>query len=166
MRKHPPLLSLSLAGLAGLAASLLLPGEASAERIRVTGLSDAEFGLVSAFGSDQRRSQNVCVYVTGSRQAYSILALGDGAGGGFSLANGMAVLPFDVEWAATPSARSGTLLTPSTPLINQISSATNQTCKSGPAASATLTVILRASNLAEASQGTYSGSLTLIVSPE
>ena len=161
-----PLLPLILAGLAGLTASMLLPGEAYAERVRLTGLSDADFGLVSTFLSDQRRSQNVCVYVTGSRQAYSILALGDGPGGAFSLANGAAALPFDIEWADAPGSSSGMLLSPSTPLVNQISSATNQTCKSGPAASATLTVILRAANLAEARQGTYSGTVTLIISAE
>lgn len=166
MRQQSSLLASFLTGITGLAAAVLLPGDASAERIRVTGLRDADFGLVSTFGSDQRRSQNVCVYVTGSRQTYSIVALGDGSGGGFSLANGAAVLPFNVEWTATPGASSGTLLNPSTPLVNQYSSASNQTCRSGPAASATLTVILRASDLAEARQGTYSGTLTLIVSAE
>jgi hypothetical protein len=47
-----------------------------------------------------------------------------------------------------------------------VSTATQQTCNSGPATSASLVVILRTAALSSAAAGSYSGSLTLVIGPE
>lgn len=149
-------------------ASLVLANYASpaqAQRERISNLSDANFGIISA-PVDQRRSQGLCVFLNATGRTYSITAYGDGSANAFSLSNGYAQLAYDVEWAAVPNASSGTQLVPALPLSGQSSSASNQNCSSGPPSSASLTIVLRGTQLADALEGTYSGTLTLVVAAE
>lgn len=151
-----------------LGASLLLASygsSAQAQRVRISDLSDVNFGAVSAVG-DQRRSQNLCVFLNATGRTYSVTAYGNGAANAFSLSNGHSELAFDVEWAGVANASSGSQLVPAVPLTGQSSSASNQTCSSGPISSASLTIVLRGTQLADALQGTYSGTLTLVVAPD
>jgi hypothetical protein len=46
------------------------------------------------------------------------------------------------------------------------SAASQQTCNSGPAASATLTVIVRATSLGSVQAGSYAGTLQITIAPE
>jgi hypothetical protein len=57
-------------------------------------------------------------------------------------------------------------LSPNVPLTGQTSTATQQTCNSGPATSASLIVVLRSTALSSATAGTYNGAVTLLVGPE
>jgi hypothetical protein len=82
------------------------------------------------------------------------------------LSNGFYSLPFEVEWSDSAGRSTGASLSPNVALTGQISSAKNQLCSSGPAASASLTIILRAAELSKARQGGYAGSLTVLVSAE
>jgi hypothetical protein len=139
---------------------------ASAQKVRVTNLSDVDFGLLANLQSDARRSQDICLYSSSAGSLYSITASGSGSGSSFALSNGAATLPFEVQWSSQSGQTGGTSLTPNVPVTGQTSSATHQFCNSGPPTSASLTVILRSAALSQAREGSYSGTLTLLVAAE
>ncbi len=139
---------------------------AAAAKARITGLTDVAFGTIANLSVDAIRSQNVCVYSTSSTSGYNVTASGSGPGGAFQLSSGTQSLPFEVQWSSSTGQSSGTQLAPNVPLTGQVSSAAQQTCNSGPTASASLVVLLRSSSLSSATAGTYNGTLTLVVGPE
>jgi hypothetical protein len=141
-------------------------GTASAQRVRITGLNDVTFGELTSLQFDASRQQNVCVFSNTRTNGYSIVASGSGLAGSFELASGSSTLPFEVQWAESPGRSIGTSLVPN--LVSQgfTSSATHQNCNSGPPAAASLIVIVRGTALSQATAGSYSGSLTLLVVPE
>jgi hypothetical protein len=47
-----------------------------------------------------------------------------------------------------------------------VSTASHQTCSTGPASSASLIILLRSAALSSARAGSYNGTLTLVVGPE
>ncbi len=146
--------------------ALMSSGVAVAQKVRITGLSDVDFGLITNLQAESRRSQSVCLYSSSVGGAYSVIASGSGSSGSFALANGSSSLGYDVEWSQQSGQTAGTLLSPNRALTGQVSSATHQFCNSGPPTSASFTIILRAAELSQARQGTYSGSLTLLIVAE
>lgn len=142
------------------------PVPAAAQKVRITNLSDVDFGLVSNLQSDALRSQNVCLYSNGAGGLYSVTASGSGAGSAFALSNGASTLSYEVQWSSQSGQAAGTSLTPNVAVTGQSSAATHQFCNSGPAASASLIVILRSSALSQAREGLYSGSLSLLIAAE
>lgn len=144
----------------------MTPLPATAQKVRITNISDVNFGLVTNLQSDSRQSQNICLYSSSAAGAYSISAAGSGAGSSFALSNGSASLAYVVEWSGQSGQTSGTRLNPNVALTGQTSSASHQFCNSGPATSASLTIILPSSELSQAREGNYSGSLTLVVAAE
>ena len=139
---------------------------AAADKVRLTGLTDVAFGTLGNLSADAVRAQDVCIYSTSSTSGYHVTATGSGGGGNFELSSGVNTMAFDVAWNNTPGQASGTLLTPNVPLTGQVSSATQQTCNSGPARTGSLIIILRSAGLSSAVAGTYNGTLTLVVAPE
>lgn len=137
-----------------------------ANRARITGLSDVAFlnqDPVTAAVS----AQNVCVWSNTSTRAYTITASGSGTGSAFTLANGAATVPYNVEWNASSGQTSGTALSAGTASSNLVSTATQQLCASGPSSSASLIVRISAADLATMPASTnYTGSLTLLVTPQ
>lgn len=153
------------------AATLFLAGAAlcspaPAQKVRVTNLSDVSFGLISNLQADARQSQNVCVYSQSSGNRYSITATGSGGGSAFTLSSGSDSLAYEVEWSDQSGQTSGVSLTPAVAETGRVSSATHQSCNSGPATSGSLIIILRSSSLIQAREGNYSGSLTLLIAAE
>ncbi|MDP9424255.1 MAG: hypothetical protein M3Q19_15730 [Pseudomonadota bacterium] len=142
------------------------PRAAWAQRVRITNISDVSFGLISNLQADSSQSQNLCVFSQSTAGAYSISASGSGPGSSFALSSGSDALVYEVQWSSQSGQTSGTSLAPGVPLTGQTSAASQQTCNSGPATSASLSIILRASQLSQARQGNYSGSLTLLVAAE
>ena len=152
--------------LAGLVAATLGASPAPAQRVRITNLSDINFGTITNLQADSRRSQNVCLYSSSTAGRYSVLASGSGSGAGFALSNGPNALPYEVEWSDQSGQSSGANLSPNAALTGQSSTATHQFCNSGPQTSASLTVIFRAADLSQAREGNYNGALTLLVAAE
>jgi hypothetical protein len=154
--------------LRGLACALLLgvsPAQA-ADKARITGLADVSFGAIGNLGADAVRSESLCLYSSSTTNGYNVTATGAGPGGAFQLSSGGLSLPFEVQWSSSAGQRSGTQLSPNVPLTGQVSAATQQTCGSGPASSASLIIVLRSGALSSATAGTYSGTLSLLVAPE
>ena len=151
---------------AAVAAAVLAASSAEAQKVRLTGLTDVDFGTVTNLGVDAVRSQSVCLFSGSATNGYNITATGSGAANAFTLANGSNTLSYDVQWNAAAGQSSGTLLSPNVALTGLISPASQQTCNSGPPTSASLIVALRSADLSSAIAGAYGGSLTLIVAPE
>lgn len=154
--------------LAGGCALLLFasPATAASDNVRITNLGDVAFGTVADLATDAIRSQSLCVYANTPTRGYNVRAVGSGPGGAFALSSGAASMPFDVQWSSSPGQGSGVQLSPNVALSGQVSSATQQTCNAGPAASASLVVILRTAALSSAPAGSYGGSLTLVIGAE
>ena len=137
----------------------------AAEKARLTGLSDVNFGLILGHG-DKAISQSVCAYTSSRTERYSVSARGDGPGGTFSLASGGFLLDYDVLWADSSNLQGGTALTANAPSPGFTSTTQQHNCNSGPPATATLTVVLRDEPLRNARAGSYTGVLRLTISPE
>lgn len=149
-----------------LVAALSGPEPALAQKVRITKLSDVDFGQISNLQADARRAQNVCLFSNSMGGRYSITATGSGSGSSFTLTNGANSLAYEVEWSDQSGQTSGASLSPAVASTGRVSAATHQTCTSGPTTSASLIVILRSSALTQAREGNYSGSLTLVVAAE
>jgi hypothetical protein len=154
---------LGAAGLLILAGS---PAFAASNKVRITNLSDVAFGTIANLNVDAVRSQSLCLYADTASLGYNITAAGTGAGGTFQLSSGAGAMPYEVQWNSTAGQSSGTQLSPNVPLTGQTSPATQQTCNNGPAATASLILVVRSTALSSAGAGTYSGALTLLVGPE
>jgi len=151
-----------------LGAVLLLAGAppALAQKARIGNLSDVAFGAISNLSTDAVQAQSVCAYTQSATGRYMVTATGSGAGGAFELTSGTAPLAYEVEWAASAGQSSGAALAPGVPLTGVSSAASQQTCNSGPPASASLVVVLRAAALGSAGAGSYSGTLSVLIAPE
>ena len=148
------------------AAAIVLPSPAVAQKVRITGLADVNFGTLTNLGADALRSQNVCLFSQGVSGGYNVRANGSGAGGAFTLANGGSSLVYEVQWNQSSGQSSGTTVAANSTLSGLTSIATQQTCNSGPPTTASLIILLRSAALSSATAGAYSGTLTLIVAPE
>jgi hypothetical protein len=160
------------AGRAAFAALLLaaVPVPATAaDTVRISGLSDLAFGSITNFATDSVLNESLCLAAKSPPgNNYRVTASGSGPGGAFALSSGSALLPFEVQWSATPGQTTGSQLLANQPLTGLNSSSSNAAddCSKGPATTASLIVILRTAALASATSGTYTGTLTLLVAPE
>lgn len=135
-------------------------------RARITGLGDVAFTNQDPAVAASN-AQNVCVWSNTATKAYTITATGSGASSAFTLSNGTTTVPYSVEWASSSGQTSGTALATGTASASLTSAATSQTCASGPTASASLIVGITTANLGTMSSGSsYTGTLTLLVTPQ
>lgn len=135
-------------------------------RARITGLTDVAFTNQDP-STAATNAQNVCVWSNTATKEYTITATGSGASSAFTLSNGTTTVPYSVEWAASSGQTSGTALATGTASAALTSTATQQSCASGPAASASLVVGITTTNLGTMSAGSsYTGTLTLLVTPQ
>lgn len=150
---------------AGLAA-LLSTAATAQQNVQITNLTDVGFGTIVNPEADVSQSQTVCVYSGLILSLYAIKFTGSGVGGAFTLTNGGgATLPYEVQWNAAPGQLSGTAVTSGSTLSSQLSVAVTPTCTLGVTPSGSLTVILRGTELSRAAAGTFTGTLTLMISP-
>jgi hypothetical protein len=158
-------LSLRLGTAATALAALLVPAPLSAQsnNVRITKLSDVSFGALANLGVDASMARNICVFANTTGNRYRVTATGSAPGGAFALTSGAALLNYEVQWNASSGQSSGLQLSPSTAQTGLVSGASQQTCNSGPATTASLIVFLRSTALSSATAGSYSGTLTLII---
>lgn len=133
-------------------------------RARITNLSDITISNQDP-NTAVNSAQNVCVWSNTSTKNYKITATGSGTSNAFTLANSSLTVPYSVEWAASTGQTSGTALTAGTISSAFTSGATNQTCTAGNSAS--LIVNMTTDDLGGMqSQTNYTGTLTLVVTPQ
>lgn len=150
-----------LAGICGLPIS-----PAEAQRVRLTKLSDVAFGAVSTTTSDISRAQTVCAYVQSLSGHYNVRATGSGIGGAFTLAGSGAPMPYEVQWNGSANQSSGSALVPGQALTGLTAVTVDETCSLLITSSASLIVLLRATDLGQATAGSYTGTLTLVIAAE
>ena len=135
-------------------------------RARISGLTDVSF-LNQDPATAASAAQNVCVWSNTATKAYTVTASGNGTANAFTLSNGSSTVPYSVAWASSINQTSGTALATGTASASLISTATNQTCASGPVASASLIVGISTTDLGTMSAGSnYLGTLTLLITPQ
>jgi hypothetical protein len=150
----------------GLAIQAGLPCAAlAADQVKISRLTDYTFGPISNFTSDISIARDFCVYSSAIGGRYNVTAYGDGGGGAFTIASGTDTLAYDLQWAGTAGATSGTALRVNTPQGGFTSTAGNQNCSPGNTSTATLIVFLRNVDIAAARAGSYSGILQLTIAP-
>ena len=154
-----------LAARAAAVAMLFAPAPLAAQsnNVRITQLSDVAFGSLANLGVDASAAQNICVFAQTSGNRYRVAATGSAPGGAFALTSGSDLLNYEVQWNAASGQSSGLQLSPSVALTGLISAATQQSCNSGPATSASLILLLRSTALQSAKAGSYAGTLTLVI---
>lgn len=158
------LIHLSVPALALFVSVMAGPGYAQSNKVRVSGLQDVNFGTLPS-SSDAISSQSLCVFVGTATSTYSVSAMGSGNGGAFSLTGSGSDLSIDVMWSEVASQQSGDILVSSVPSRIYTSSASHQRCNRAPIATASLVIRARETEISRASAGTYSGAITLIISP-
>lgn len=138
-----------------------------ANRVRITGLTDVSF-LNQDAGTAASNAQDICVWSNTATKGYSISATGNGTAGAFTLATtGGLSVDYSVQWEDISGVSTGTSLTAGAAAAGYTSSATHQSCSVGPISSASLIVGLDTTALSSMQAGvTYTGVLTLLVSPE
>lgn len=157
----------ALAAVAALVA-LTVPTQAHAGA-RITGLADVNYGTINTF-TDQTNAQNVCVYsvsggVGSARRPYSVRATGNGTGGAFTLASGIRTLPYQVRWDDARNQTTGTLLTSGVDVAGFVTGTVSQTCTNGANENASLIITITGTSLTTATAGTYTGVLTILITP-
>lgn len=139
-------------------------------RADINGLVDLSLSSWVNGDGDQELTEDVCVYSTKSGGGYTIKASGSGASSAFTLANGANTLPYSVTWNAGGVgnlANTGVALAANT-TSSALSHASrdSSTCNGAhPGPTARLVVGLLASDLDGIVDGTYSGTLTMLVTP-
>jgi hypothetical protein len=109
-------------------------------------------------------SDDVCVY--SNNGGFDITATGSGASSAFTLAGtGTNTIPYSVAWANSSGATSGTSMSTSVPLDNQVATFTGG-ADCGGGTNTTVLVTVGAADLNVAPTDTYAGILTLMVAPQ
>jgi hypothetical protein len=159
---------LIVAAIGAICSIISSPSQAgSADRVRISALSDVSFGIITNFAADSVRSESLCLYAKSPPlDQYRITASGSGPGGSFELSSGSDSLPYEVQWNDVAGQSGGAPLVANQPLTGQQSTASIDDCSKGAATSASLLVVLRSAAVAAASSGTYTGTLTLLVAPQ
>ncbi len=135
-------------------------------RVQITGLSDVAFTNVDPTVTATNAQSN-CVWSNTATKGYTITATGSGTSGAFTLASGaLTPVTYSVQWNQSSAQTSGTALTAATASGTFNSTATTPTCATAPATSSSLIVSISSAQLLNmASLTTYTGTLTLLVSP-
>ena len=135
--------------------------------VQITKLSDLAFGSLDPTTATQL-TENPCVWSNTATKGYSITATGSGTANAFTLSNGSTTLAYGVQWAGTTGQTTGTTLTAGSAATGFTSTATSPTCASGSATTASLIVAFTTAQMQAAvgSATAYTGTLTLVVSPQ
>jgi hypothetical protein len=141
-----------------------------AARVRISNLTDltfadSDFAPVIGTGNSVQKTENVCAWSNNADRSYFITASGSGAANAFTLASSTnPVVPYGVSWAQSTGQTTGAALTAGTKSSKLISTATSSNCAGG--ASATLIVAITGADAEAMLAGaTYTGTLTLLMTP-
>ena len=135
-------------------------------RARITGLTDVTLTNQDP-NSAINSAQNICVWSNTATKKYGITATGSGTASAFTLANAALTAPYSVQWSGSSGATTGTALSAGVASTSFTSTATEQSCTSGPTSSASLIVNLSTTDLGLMQAATnYTGTLTLVITPQ
>lgn len=134
----------------------------TASQIRISNLSD--IALTFTPGNDSTGSSPACIYRNGAG-GYNLNASGSGTGNAFTLSDGGAnILPYSVSFNDGTGRNT---LTTAIPLSGRTNANTSSVdCSGGAMNNGVIDVTIVSTDVDAAPAGTYSGVLTLVVSPE
>lgn len=138
-----------------------------APQVRISGLEDVSFNNPNP-ANNAFRAQNVCVWSNTATRNYKIEAVGNGGTSttDLSISDGTTAIPYSVEWDDVSGATSGAALASGVQVGGQNSTATKSDC-SGGGETASLIVRIAATDLQDMqAAASYTGTLTLTVTPE
>ncbi len=128
--------------------------------IKISNLNDIDLGTWSGTG-DMVGSDENCVWST--TRGYNLTASGSGAGNAFTLTDGVNTIAYSVAWDDVDTTDQA--VTAGQALSSQVTNAIDVNCRLR-GDTANVAVTLEEADIAAAPAGKYSGTLTLIVSPE
>jgi hypothetical protein len=153
---------------------------AQAQQMRISGLSDFTIGNWRMGDPNVYRYIDICIYrqnnASGTNRRYFITASGNGPG--FNLKSGSYALPYSVQWFAggtgNPGGGTARPLTSNVQYPNNFNTARLKTdvptnssdCNGNSAPTARLALTINATNLDAVPDGTYIGTLNLLVVPQ
>ena len=141
-------------------------------RARITNLSDLTIESWVPGDGDQILTDDICVYSTRPSGGYTIKATGSGSNSAFTLSGGaeMSPLEYQVKWNSGGVGKltnTGNTLSPNVTSGALFNAATDSSTCTGtnPGDTARLIVEISSASLDAAKDGTYTGTLTLLVTP-
>ena len=139
-------------------------------RANISNLSDLTVSSWVTGGGNQVLTEDVCVYSTRPNGGYTVKATGSGTASAFTLANGASLLPYTLIWnsgGVGALANTGAALTTNITSAALTKAATDSSSCTGatPGPTARLVVTITSASLDAAVDGTYAGTLTLLVTP-
>jgi hypothetical protein len=143
-----------------------VPDRAQAQKMQINNVDDLALGTWSGVG-DLSASDNVCIHSKHTNQTYGITLTGDGAGGAFTLSSGApTTLPYRVFWNDDISLTGRVEVFAGVKLGNQTGGSRFRNCRFVPTGTnANFSVEVSATDLEGVQSGSYSGVLTLFLSP-
>jgi hypothetical protein len=156
------------AAIAAAVSASLLATPARADRVRISDLSDVNFGTIDP-SVDAHLSQDVCIFSDDFQHEYSVTAYGMGFGFGFIMVGrpGFVPLDYEVEWNDHPGRDNGTRLFPGNDARGFETNGGDQSCGGGVFENASLIIVLRSSALSRCvNDAVYSGVLVLTIAPD
>lgn len=139
-------------------------------RASIRGMSDLTAGNWVLGQGDRVLTTNVCVYSTRPTGGYTVRARGSGASFAYRLANGSNFVTYTVRWnsgGVNNLADTGTALTTNVTSAQFLNAARDSSTCNGavPGPTARLIVTISGASLTSVVNGTYTGTLTLLVTP-
>jgi hypothetical protein len=137
--------------------------------VNITNLNDFTFTATELrtalnTGADGTQFDGVCVWSNNPDRSYFITATGNGASNAFRLSDGIRTLAYTVQWADNTAGVNMTTLTSGVKSSAFSSPAGTPDCGGSPRSSLRITIANAAIASMEATT-TYTGVLTLLVSP-
>lgn len=138
---------------------------------QITGLTDMTLASYLIGSGDQALSSDACVYSSTAGGHYTVTATGSGASSAFTLSDGASHnIPYNVVWNSSgPGALGSTGVSLATnvssPTLGNASTDSPSCTGATPGATARVNVNLLGTNLDAAPAGTYTGTLTLLITP-
>ena len=133
---------------------------ANAQTVVIKNLTDLALGSWSGT-ANMVGTGNLCVGSSTSGRGYSVRATGSGTGGIFLVSNGTSQLPYTLEYKSNAGFQA---LAANTTLGGQVGAAVTG-CNSGQL-NGQIRVTFLLADLSAATSGAYSGTLTLLVTPQ
>jgi len=132
--------------------------------VRITGMNDLSFGTYSGV-ADFKKDDDVCIWTNQAGGNYKVTPKGDGASFAFTVTRGAgSPLAYTVKWNNTTGVSGNTSLTANT-LSGAFSGASTTSSTCGGGVNANLQVIFDEATLLSSVPGTYTGVITLVISP-
>jgi hypothetical protein len=131
--------------------------------VRITGIDGIDFGLYDGSGNIAE-NDDVCIWTNDSGAKYKVTASGDGAAHAFNVRSGGNILPYTVRWNDTPGISGNVALTKDV-LSGVFNNANTSSSTCGGTMNANYEIRIDGDDLLAVRPGTYTGVLTLVITP-